>query len=144
MSKINKLGYKIAVSGVVVVLLWIGFFKFTPSEAVGIKPYVENHFLMSWMYKVLSVQVVSNIIGLFEIIVGIGLIWSLFKPQVGKIFGWAAVVIFGTTLSFLLTTPGINKIIDGVPTTDFFVLKDIMALGISLMVVYNETGLVEK
>ena len=114
MSKINKLGYKIAVLGVVVVLLWIGFFKFTPSEAAGIKPLVENHFLMSWLYKLLSVQVVSNIIGLFEIIVGIGLIWSLFKPQVGKIFGWAAVIIFCTTLSFLLTTPGINKIVDGV------------------------------
>lgn len=140
----NKIGYKIAVSGVVVVLLWIGFFKFTPSEAAGIKPYVENHFLMSWMYKVMSVQTVSNIIGLFEMIVAFGLIWSLFNPKMGKIFGWASVVIFGTTLSFLLTTPGINKIVDGVPATDFFVLKDIMALGISLMVVYQEAGLVEK
>ena len=31
-----------------------------------------------------------------------------------------------------------------IPITDFFVLKDIIALGISLMVVYNEAGLVEK
>jgi reactive chlorine resistance protein C len=144
MKKIDKIGYKIAVSGIVVVLFWIGFFKITPTEAAGIKPYVENHFAMSWMYKVMSIQAVSNIIGLFEIIVGIGLIWSLFKPQVGKIFGWAAFVIFATTLSFLLTTPHINTVIDGVPATDFFVLKDIMALGISLMVVYNEVGLAEK
>ena len=109
---------------------------FTPN---GFPSFIES--VTNFVYQF---KVISNIIGLFEIIVGIGLIWSLFKPQVGKIFGWAAVVIFGTTLSFLLTTPGINKIIDGVPTTDFFVLKDIMALGISLMVVYNETGLVEK
>lgn len=30
----------------------ISFFKFTPTEAAGIKPLVENHFLLFWLYNI--------------------------------------------------------------------------------------------
>lgn len=39
-------GYYISLYGVALVLLWIGIFKFTPTEAAAIKPLVENHPLM--------------------------------------------------------------------------------------------------
>lgn len=40
------IGYYISLYGVAIVLLWIGIFKFTPTEAAAIKPLVENHPLM--------------------------------------------------------------------------------------------------
>jgi uncharacterized membrane protein YkgB len=41
---------------------------------------------------------------------------------------------FLVTLSYLGTTPGIWKMVDGVPVTDFFIIKDVMFLGFGLMI----------
>lgn len=131
----KKAGYLVGVLGTAVVLIWIGVLKFTPSEAAGIKPYAENSFLMSWMYKVGSVQQVSDFIGLFEIVTALLLIASFFNSKLGLIGGYLAGIIFLTTLSFLFTTPGIWKDMDGVPVTDFFVLKDIAFLAVALQVI---------
>lgn len=43
-------GFLVALAGVVLTLLWIGVFKFTPTEAAAIKPLVASHPLMSWLY----------------------------------------------------------------------------------------------
>jgi len=48
----------------VLVLGWIGAMKFTAYEAEGIKTLVETSPFMSWMYKVLSLQATSNVIGI--------------------------------------------------------------------------------
>ena len=70
-------GFLIALAGVVLTLLWIGVFKFTPTEAAAIRPLVASHPLMSWLYAVLSEQAVSNLIGLVEILIACGLIAGL-------------------------------------------------------------------
>lgn len=136
MKKINyqSLGYTISVVGAAIVLLWIGIFKFTPAEAKGIESLVKNSFLMSWLYNVTSVQGVSILIGSIEIVAAVCLLLSFFWKKAELVGGLLSAIIFLVTLSFLLTTPGVFKSIDGVPVTDFFILKDIMALGISLMV----------
>jgi len=54
--------------GLVLVLGWIGAMKFTAYEAEGIKGLVETSPLMSWMYRVLSVQATSNVIGVTELL----------------------------------------------------------------------------
>lgn len=131
---LNQIAYRIGVIGTVIILVWVGLFKFTAAEAGAIKGLVENHFAMSWMYKVMSVQVVSNVIGVFEVITGIGLFVSLFFKRIALYAGIASAVIFVTTLSFLITTPGVFKMVEGFPVTDFFILKDIPYLAISLMV----------
>lgn len=41
--------------GLVIVFLWIGAMKFTNYEAEGIRPFVENSPLMSWLYQIFSV-----------------------------------------------------------------------------------------
>lgn len=79
-------------------------------------------------------QGVSNLIGISEIIIAIGLIVSFWNVKIGKIAGIASTIIFITTLSFLATTPGIWKIVDGFPVTEFFLVKDIPFLAISLLV----------
>jgi uncharacterized membrane protein YkgB len=131
----NKGGYYLNVAGTAFILLWIGIFKFTPTEAKAIQPLVANHFLMSWLYNVLSIQAVSNLIGVVEIIVGIGMLAALKWEKVGNYAGYGAVVIFATTLSFLLTTPNTWRLIDGVPITDFFILKDLALLGSAMLLI---------
>lgn len=138
--KIENLGYTIGVIATVTVLLWIGIFKFTPGEAAAIKNYVSHSFLMNWMYSVFSTQQVSNIIGVFEIITGISLIASFWNQRIGLIAGILTLIIFITTLSFLITTPGIWRIIEGVPVTDFFVVKDLAFLAIALLVIGKNIG----
>src|SRR5258708_36170378 len=53
--------------GLVLVLGWIGAMKFTHYEAQGIQGLVASSPLMSWMYKVFSLQATSNILGVTEI-----------------------------------------------------------------------------
>ena len=137
MKKINyqSLGYKVSVIGLAIILLWIGIFKFTPTEAKAIEPLVRNSFLMSWLYSLSSVQGVSIIIGSVEIMAATCLLLHFFWKKAGIVGGVICVFIFLATLSFLFTTPDVSKNVDGVMVTEFFILKDIMALGIGLMVV---------
>jgi uncharacterized membrane protein YkgB len=136
MKKVNleAIGYVLCVVGLAMVLLWIGLFKFTPTEATAIQPLVANSFLMSWLYSVASVQGVSYIIGTVEIVTAICLLLHFFVRKAGIVGGVFSVLTFLATLSFLFTTPGVFKTVDGFPVTEFFILKDLMALGISLMV----------
>lgn len=133
---LKKAGYTLGVVATIVVLLWIGILKFTPLEAMAIKGYVSNSFLMSWLYKVASVQGASNIIGIYEIITAILLTASFWNKKLGLIAGYLSLTIFLGTLSFLFTTPGIWKVSEGVLVTDFFVLKDIAFLAVSLQVIW--------
>ena len=79
----HEKGYLIALSGAVLTLLWIGVFKFTPTEAEAIRPLVESHPLMNWLFAILSVQGVSNLMGIVEIIVAIGMVIGVWKPRIG-------------------------------------------------------------
>ena len=131
----TKIGYTIGVASAALILIWIGIFKFTPTEAAAIMPLVQHSFLMSWMYKIGSTQQVSDFIGLFEIITGLLLIASFWLKKAGGIGGYLTVIIFLTTLSFLLTTPGVWKVVDGVPVTEFFIVKDLAFLAVGFMVI---------
>lgn len=136
-NQLTRIGYYISLFGAALILLWIGIFKFTPTEAAAIKPLVENHFLTFFVYKIISVQAVSNLIGVIEIIIALLLIFSAKFAVLKKYAGIGIIVTFLVTLSYLFTTPGIWKIVDGVPVTDFFILKDLMLLGFGFMIVQN-------
>ncbi|EGU35611.1 DUF417 family protein [Vibrio scophthalmi] len=131
----GNIGYTLGVLGVVLVLVWIGVYKFTPTEAALIKPLVDNHPLMGWLYSILSVQMVSNLIGATEIIVAAGLLIGLSKPKIAFYSGIAASIIFLATLSFLITTPNTWKVSDGILVSNFFLVKDILFLAIAISVV---------
>jgi len=138
-SPIYKFGYYISLFGAAFILLWIGIVKFTPTEANAIKPLLENHFLTFFIYNLMSIQAVSNTIGMIEIIIALLLIFSVKFAFLRKYAGIGMIVTFLITLSYLFTTPGIWKIVDGIPMTDFFILKDIMLLGFGLMICQNNT-----
>src|SRR6201997_998937 len=105
-SRLEATGIVVSRYGLVVVLLLIGVLKFTPGEAAGIQPLVAHSPLMSWMYGLLSIQGVSNVIGAIEIATA-GLI-SLrpLSPKASFVGSLAAVLTFLLTISFLFSTPG--------------------------------------
>ena len=53
--------------GLVFLLVAIGLLKFTQAEALAIQPWVAHSPFMGWLYEVMSVQMVSNLIGVIEI-----------------------------------------------------------------------------
>lgn len=126
---LKKIGFYVSYLSIFLILFWIGIFKFTPTEAEAIRPLVENHPLMSWMYDLFSVKTVSGIIGTIEIITALLLLLGLKWRTSRMVGGFFVIVTFLITISFLFTTPGVWNIVDGIPVTDFFVLKDLVMLG---------------
>lgn len=133
-TKAYQSGYYISLFGAAIILLWIGIFKFTPTEANAIKPLIENHFLTFFVYNFTSVQAVSNAIGVIEIIIALLLMFSVKFASLKRLAGFGMMTTFLITISYLFTTPGVWKVVDGVPVTDFFILKDLMLLGFGLMI----------
>lgn len=130
----KDIGFHISLFGVAIILIWIGLFKFTPTEAKAIEPLVANSPLMKWMYNIASINGVSKIIGTIEVITGLLLLLNYFTPYGGLVGGFLASATFIVTLTFIFTTPNAIEKIDGFILPDAFILKDIMALGISLTI----------
>lgn len=133
-----KIGYYISVIFTAITLFWLGLFKFTPTEANSIHWLVSNHFAMAWMLKTWSLQTVSNIIGSIEMLFSIGMLGALFLPKFQKIMAVPAVLLFIVVVSFLFTTPGMFKQVDGIWVTEFFIFKDFILLGVCLMLAGNK------
>ena len=121
--------------GLVLVLGWIGAMKFTAYEAAGIKTLVETSPFMSWMYKVLSLQATSNIIGVAELTAAALIAIRPLSAKLSAIGSVLAVLTFLTTLTFLFSLPGWEKSLGGFPAlsgSGGFLLKDTVLLGAAL------------
>ena len=136
-SRVEAVGRELARYGLVVVVGWIGLMKFTAYEAEGIRLYVANSPLMSWVYGPISVRGFSTLLGVIEIAVAILIAARPFSPRASALGSVLAVGMFLTTLSFLLTTPGVwEPTAGGFPALSGkpgqFLIKDLALLGISL------------
>ena len=132
---LEKVGAIVIRYGLVLVLAWIGAMKFTAYEAEGIKGLVETSPLMSWMYKVLSVQATSNVIGVAELVAALLIAIRPLSAKLSAIASVLAVFTFLTTLTFLFSLPGWEKTLGGFPAlsgSGGFLLKDIVLLGAAL------------
>lgn len=132
--KLETLGVSITRYGLVVVLLLIGFLKFTAAEAAGIQPMVAHSPLMSWMYVILSVQGVSNLIGTIEIALAVLLALRPVSAKASFVGSLGSIVTFLLTTSFLLSTPGAVQLSHGLPVlgdAGQFLIKDVVLLGAS-------------
>jgi reactive chlorine resistance protein C len=121
--------------GLVLILFWIGAMKFTAFDAEAIKPLVETSPFMSWMYRIFDLQTVSNIFGMTEIAAGLMIALRPISPRLAAFGSTAAVLMFLTTLTFLLSLPGWEPALGGFPalsSTGGFLLKDIVLLGTAL------------
>lgn len=119
--------------GLVIILLWIGLLKFTSYEAMGIKPLVANSPIMGWQYSIFSVQGLSIIIGIVEIVVAILIAIGPIAPKISIVGSWGAVIMALITLSFMLSTPGVIQMGKSFPLLSpmpgQFLLKDLLLLG---------------
>ena len=121
--------------GLVIVLGWIGAMKFTAYEAQGIEGLVKTSPLMSWMYKFLSLQATSNLIGVTEIFAAILIAIRPLWPKLSAVGSLLAVFTFLATLTFLFSLPGWEKSLGGFPAlsgSGGFLLKDVVLLGAAL------------
>jgi len=107
----------------------------------AIRPLVENHPLMSWMYPVFGVRGTSAVIGVVE--VGAAVLMSLRRaaPRASALGSAIAAVTFVVTLSFLATTPGALS-----PTSPIggFLMKDLILLGAALYTAGEALGAVRR
>lgn len=81
----------------------------------------------------MSVQAVSNVLGTTEIAITMLIALRPLSSTVAAIGSGLAVMMFLTTLSFLLSTPGWEPSLGGFPALSVvpgqFILKDVVLLG---------------
>lgn len=120
--------------GLVVVLAWIGFGKYTKMES---RVLIENSPLMSWIYDYLSVTTVARALGTTEIVAALLIALRPLWPRVSAVGSALAIVLFLGTISFLFTTPGVVATTTaGIPILTAlpgqFLLKDVVLLGVAI------------
>jgi len=129
---VRKLGEFLIRYGLVLVLGWIGAMKFTHYEAQGIQGLVASSPLMSWMYKVFSLQATSNILGVAEITAALLIAIRPISTRLSSIGSVIAILTFLATLTFLFSLPGWEQSLGGFPAlsgSGGFLLKDVVLLG---------------
>jgi uncharacterized membrane protein YkgB len=136
-SRVEAVGHGFARYGLVVVVGWIGLMKFTPYEAEGIRPFVAHSPLLSWVYGLLSLRGFSAVLGVVEVAIAILIAARPLSPRASALGSALGAGMFLTTLSFLLTTPGVwEPSSGGFPALSAipgqFLIKDLALLGISL------------
>ena len=80
-SRAEAVGRGLARYGLVVVVGWIGLMKFTAYEAEGIRPFVANSPLMSWVYGLMSVRGFSAVLGAVEVAIALLIAARPFWPR---------------------------------------------------------------
>src|SRR5215470_11501140 len=123
--------------GLAGVIGWIGLMKFTPVEAEAIWPLAAHSPLMAWAATALGVRAFSNLVGVAEVTIAALIALRPVAARASALGSALAVGMFATTLSFLLTTPGVwEASLGGFPAISVlpgqFLLKDVVMLGAAL------------
>jgi len=135
--RVETIGRELARYGLAIVVGWIGLMEFTAYEAEGISPLVAHSPFMSWVYELMSVRGFSAALGVVEIAIAVLIALRPYSPRAAALGSALAVGMFLTTLSFLLSTPGVwEQTAGGFPALSAmpgqFLIKDLALLGISL------------
>jgi reactive chlorine resistance protein C len=133
-SRFELAGTLLSRYGLVIVLFLIGLAKFTPDEASGIQPLVAHSPFLSWMYSALSLQHVSDFIGVIEIAVALLIALRPFSAKASFVGSLGAIATFLLTTSFLFSTPGAVQFNHGISVlgdAGQFIIKDLVLLGAS-------------
>lgn len=120
----------------VLVVAWIGALKFTSYEANAIQPLVASSPLMSWVYEIFSVTAFSALLGVVELAVAALIAVKPWAPGLSIVGSAMAIGMFVTTLSFMVTTPGVMAPeAGGFPVLSLvgsFLVKDVVLLAVAL------------
>ncbi len=102
-AKIESVGGIIIRYGLVLVLLWLGGMKFTLYEAEGLRGVVSTSPLLSWGYRLFSLQGFSNLLGVIEITFAVLIAARPLAPLASAVGSFGAVGMFLITLSFFFS-----------------------------------------
>lgn len=122
-SRLQAAGHAILRYGLVSILLMIGLQKWTKAEAEAIQPWIAHSPFLSWLYILTSVQGASILIGAAELIIAALIAVRHWSPRLTVAGSAGALLMFVTTLSFLITTPNQGAGAQG------FLIKDVFLLG---------------
>jgi uncharacterized membrane protein YkgB len=127
--------------GMIVMLLWAGSYKMTAPGAEGIVPLVSHSPLVSWQFALFGPYIGSDLIGLTEITAAILIIAGYLIPRAGIVGGLITTVMFFTTSTMLITTPGAITSVSGnhgmryMSFLGLFLFKDVISLGVSFYLI---------
>lgn len=131
-ERIESIGRHSVRYSLVFVMIWIGGMKFTAYEANAISGIVSNSPLMAWVYQILSLRQFSTVLGIVELAIAVLIATRPFSARLSAVGSALAVGMFLTTLSFLLSTPGVVESSLGFPglavVPGQFLLKDFVLL----------------
>jgi uncharacterized membrane protein YkgB len=137
-THVTKLGGYGIIAALAVIYFWFGGMKFTAYEAEGLVPLVQNSPLLSWMYDIFSVRGFSTFLGFVEVTIGLLIAGRVLSPVLSAIGGFLSAGLFVTTLSFMISTPGVFEPSLGFPAISVapgqFLLKDLGLLAASAFV----------
>jgi reactive chlorine resistance protein C len=133
--RLERVGAAVIRYGLALILVWIGALKFAAYEAAAIEGLVANSPLLSWVYRFASVSAAAAVIGVVEIVLGCLIATRPITPRVSAVGSLGAILMFLTTLSFVISTPGVWQPGYGFPFLSGagqFLVKDMILLGAAI------------
>lgn len=142
LDQIDSYGQAVTAAGLygslAVVYGWFGGMKFTRYEAEGLVGLVSNNPLLSWTYSLFSVEGFSNLLGILELSIAALIVARVIKPIYSLVGGLLSAGLFATTISFMVTTPGVFVPELGFPAISVapgqFLLKDVGLFALSVWI----------
>src|SRR3954447_23230180 len=135
-SRTSAIAALIARYGLVIVIAWFGAMKFTSYESHGISHWVANSPFLGWVYHIMSIDAFGRLNGSVELITAALLAVKPWFPKASVVGGIIASLFFVTTLSFMITTPGVGEASAGgfpvLSADGEFLMKDIALIGLAL------------
>lgn len=131
--EITNPGHQVLRYGLALVIGWLGLMKFTGYEAHGIEPLVARSPLLGWLYRFFTIRQFADLLGVVEVLIAVLISLKPWSPKASAVGGAIGVLMFLTTLTFLLSTPGWEPSLGGFPALSGdvgqFLLKDVVLLG---------------
>lgn len=137
----RNIPFLVTSASTIVMLLWAGSYKMTAPGAEGIIPPVSNSPLIWWHFRLFGPYIGSDIIGLTEITAATLIVAGCLRPKAGVVCGFIAALMFFTTSTMIVTTPGAIISVPGVPYMRYmsflglFLFKDVISLGVSFYLI---------
>ena len=133
---IDKISAFVLRYGLVLVVFWIGCLKFTAYESKGVFNHASHSPLLAWAYHILDVRNFSRGLGVVEIAIALLIAAGPVWPKLSIVGSLAGIGMFLTTLSFIITTPGVWQAGYGFPALSGFpgqfLIKDVLLLGAAI------------
>jgi len=104
---LERLGGWALTGALAIIFLWFGFLKFTDYEASGVAGFIINSPLLAWVHGAFGTGGGARFLGIFEILTGLLIAGRLISPRLSAIGGAMGLVTFFTTLTLMLSTPGV-------------------------------------